>query len=340
VDKIDTGIPPMARPPREWELQTAGLMVAVVVAAVLCMLFLVTDLALRSYLLNNGADGMSPLVTWVGGNYEVLSGLLSLLGFAYIIGFIFWRRRTKAMLQSVGVPGTEPVWHWTVAAWYFALGASFMIRLANNPAVADEDDLPPWLVWDAAATGARLVGLGALLIAVWQIRVQVRATIAEAGVILRINDIAPRRSAVPLLAAARPAPAVLAPDNAADDDFWRRVSSLATGRRTEIALLETTDGYARRWFLVPASGQLDKIRSLLTPGAVVTAFPEPPAATETKGFSPRPADEYHGFLDDGDGLRYQSVRPSRVGAFLAQARRARRWALYPATAPEALSAVV
>jgi hypothetical protein len=337
VNKIDTGIPPVARPPREWELQTVGLMVAVAVAAVLCMLFLVTDLALRSYLLNNGADGMSSLVTWVGGNYEVLSGLLSLLGFAYIIGFVFWRRRTKAMLQSVGVPGKEPVWHWTVAAWYFALAASFMIRLANNPAVAEEDDLPPWLAWDAAATGARLLGLGALVVAVWQIRVQVRATIADAGVILRIGDIAPRRSAVPLKVAAR---AVFSPGNPADDDFWRRVSGLATGRRTEIALLETTDGYARRWFLVPASGQLDKIRSLLAPGAVVTAFPEPPAATETKGFSPGPADEYHGFLDDGDGPRYQLVRPSRVGAFLAQARRAQRWALYPATAPDALSAVV
>ena len=74
----------------------------------------------------------------------------------------------------------------------------------------------------------------------------------------------------------------------------------------------------------------------------MTAFSEPPAATETKGFTPRPADEYHGFLEDGESgaLWYQSVRPNRVGAFLSRAGRARRWGLYPATAPDALSALV
>ncbi|MFD0518688.1 hypothetical protein [Paractinoplanes durhamensis] len=100
-------------------------------------------------------------------------------------------------------------------------------------------------------------------------------------------------------------------------------------------MLETTDAVARRW----VSGDLTTIRAALPPGAVVTVFPQPPAADFTP---PRAADEYHGFLeDDASGaLWYQSVRPNRVEAFMARARRARRWALYPADAPDALTAVV
>jgi hypothetical protein len=345
VDKIDSVVAPrVARPPREWELQTGGLMVAVAVAAVLCMLLAVTDLAIRSYVLNDGVGGMSSLVAWVVQNYEVLSALLMLLGFAYIAGFIWWRRHTTAMLDSVGVSDKESVWHWTVGGWYSALAASFMIRFAANQTVTDDHDLPSWLAWDAAGTGARLVGLSFLLIAVWQIRDQVHAKVAESGVILRIRDLAPRPSTVPLPAAVLPVPP--GPQSAellvADDDFWRRVSALATGLRTEIAVLETTDGLARRWLLVPSSGRLAEVRSAMAPGAVVTAFPQPPAATETKAFTPRPADQYHGLLEDNESgaLWYQSIRPNRVGAFLAQARRARRWALYPTAGPDALSAVI
>ena len=74
----------------------------------------------------------------------------------------------------------------------------------------------------------------------------------------------------------------------------------------------------------------------------MAAFPEPPDASETKGFKPLPADEYHGFLEDAESgaVWYQSVKPNRVGAFLARAHRARRWALYPADSPEALTAAV
>lgn len=87
------------------------------------MLLLVTDLAIRSYLRSDGVDGMSSLVAWVVRNHDVLSGLLVLLGFAYIAGFFWWRRHTMAMLDSVGVSDPESAWHWTVGGWYFALSA-------------------------------------------------------------------------------------------------------------------------------------------------------------------------------------------------------------------------
>ncbi|MCU7729058.1 hypothetical protein ODJ79_35545 [Actinoplanes sp. KI2] len=349
--------PPVAKPPHEWEIQTFALMVAAGCAAGLGILLLVSDLAVRAYLLTGGADGVSALVAWILDNGDAISALYLMLGFGYLIGFFIWRRRTRALLDSVGEANSPALWHWTVGAWYLGLFTSFMIR-ANNPAgtpaqtpltfghdtSSQAEQFASWLAWDAAQIGARLIGLTFLLIAVWQIRTQVRERVAASGVIFRIRDIAPRPSAVPLPAAARPVPVGAQPSGLpmADEDFWGRVAALATGRRAEVAMLETTDGLARRWLVVPESGDLGVVRSTVAPGAVVTAFPESPDAGETKGFSPRPAEEYHGFLEDTESgaVWYQSVKPNRVGAFLARARRARRWALYPADSPEALTAVV
>ncbi|MFF5288114.1 hypothetical protein [Paractinoplanes globisporus] len=357
MDEIDTAVAPRgARPPREWEVQTVVLMVAVWCAAGLGILLLVSDLAVRSFLLTDGVNGLSPLVGWILDNGDAISVLYLLLGFGYLAGFVLWRRRTKEMLDSVGEENPHTLWHWSVTAWYFTLAASIMIRFANNPDSPDdsasytsvsnvsasvldtpEERLASWLAWDAAQIGARLVALTFLLIAVWQIREQVRERVAAAGVVLRVRDMA-RPSAMPLPAAARPAPPAARPTGLppADEDFWRRVAALATGRRAGIAVLETTDGLAHRWLLVPESGDLGAVRSAVAPGAVVTAYQEPPDATETKGFTPLPAGEYHGFLEDADSgaLWYQSVKPNRVAAFLARARRARRWALYPANSPE------
>jgi len=362
VEEIKTAVPPpVARPPHEWELQTLALMVAAGCAALLGMLLLVNDLAVRSYLLTDGVNELSPLVGWILDNGEVISGLYLVLGLAYVAGYVLWRRRTVAMMDSIGESDRHVVWHWSVGAWYVALAASFMVRFANDPAgpgsagtpgatsvsssVADVrvDDLATWLAWDAVQIGVRLIGLTFLLIAVWQIRHQVRERVAASGVMFRIRDMASRRSAMPLPPAARPLPPVPQPAGlpAADEDFWRRVAALATGQRADIAVLETIDVLAHRWLLVPDSGDVSAVRAAIAPGAVVTAFPDPPAATETKGFTPRPADAYHGFLQDADSgaLRYQSIKPNRLGAFLAQARRARRWALYPADGPGALIAV-
>ena len=349
MDEIESAAPVAvgprtARPPREWEMQTLVLMAAVAFCALLGMLLLVSDLAIRSYVLSGGVNGLSPLVRWIVDNWDSISGLFLLLGLGYLVGFAWWRRRTRDMLHSVGDQAGRPVEHWTVMAWYLALAVSFMIRVFDDPTGGKESDLAIWLLWDAAQNSVRVIGLAFLLIAVWQIREQVHAQVARSGVMLRIQDMAPRRSAIPLSPAARPTPPAppsgdLSP---ADDDFWRRVAGLATGLRTDVALLETTDSVARRWLLVPASGDLSAVRSALSAGAVLTAFPQPPAATETKGFTPLAADEYHGFLEDDESgaLWYQSVKPNRVGAFLARARRARRWALYPANSPDALSAVV
>jgi hypothetical protein len=83
------------------------------------------------------------------------------------------------------------------------------------------------------------------------------------------------------------------------------------------------------------------VRAELAPGADITVFTEPPAATGTQHYAPVPAEFYQGFLEDDAGtLICQSVTARRVPAFLARAGSARRWALYPLPSPTALTATV
>jgi hypothetical protein len=317
---------PVVRTPREWEAQTAFLIAAVFAAALLGILLLVTYIALRAFVLDGGVNGMSPLVSWVVDNWDAVTIVFLLISFGYLGAFYWWRHRTKELLRRVGDPTGNATVNWLVQAWYLALGASFTLGLAGSGSTSGDDER---LLFGAVQMGLRLVGLACLLIAVWQIREQVRAQVIRSGVILSV----PRRAAVPLSIGVLSAPAV-AVEQPADDDFWARVASFGPG----IALLETTDSTARRWLLVPADGDLTAIRAALPAGAVVTAFPTPPSAT----FDPPTADDYYGFLEDeaSGALWYQSVKPNRVEAFLARARRARRWGLYATTDPDAVQAIV
>lgn len=332
-----------ARPPRSWEAQTVAVMATIGATALLTMVLLVTDLGLRSYALSEGAGAVSPLVAAVAGNPYVLDFFSLLLVVAYVGAFYWWRNRTSTLLRRVNASSATVV-HWGIMAWYLCLGLSFAVRVAlrgGSTAVDDLDALATALGYDALALAFRLVGLSLLLIGVWQIREQVRLAVAESGVAFRMSDVGSLVSAptpaVPLPPLAR---AEIVPDTlpTADDAFWTRVGEQATAAGADLALLETTEGMAHRWFLVPASGETKSLRATVPPGAVVTVFAEPPAAD----FTPPEADEFYGFLEDSESgaLWFQSVRPNRVPAFLARARSARRWALYPAASSTAHSALM
>ena len=218
-----------------------------------------------------------------------------------------------------------------------------MLRHAADPYTADAPTSDLGL--DAFRTAVRVLGICLLVFGVWQIREQIRRTVAESGVALRITDLGPLSSAptpaaplAPLTPATAVSAAGLAP---ADDDFWDRVRRAAGDAGADLALLETTDALVRRWALIPHDGDLTPVRAALPPGAIVTVFRTPPSAFDAESFTPDPAEEYHGFLEDAESgaLWYQSVRPNRIPAFLARTRSARRWGLYPAQPPVALSAV-
>jgi hypothetical protein len=222
--------------------------------------------------------------------------------------------------------------HWTVVAWYLTIGMAFMIRLAAG----HSGDAAQDLTIGAVQNGVRLVGIGCLLIGVWQIREEVRRRVTEAGIHLRHDE--PRPSSVPVRTLL---PAVTGEAPEADEDFWARVARTATELRADLALLEKTGPLAYRWLLVPANGNLTAVRAELTPGADITVFTESPSMTETRHYTPLPAESYQGFLEDDAGtLICQSVTARRVPAFLARARSARRWALYPLPSPTALTATV
>jgi hypothetical protein len=320
------------RPPRSWELQTLAVLVAVAAAALFGIVLFVRDLALRHYVLTGGADGLSPFVAGLVRHGDALGLLFFLILFAYIFGFGWWRRETQQMLGTIGDTGTPITVHWTVVAWNIAIGLALMLRLTAGRSGDPSTDLTV----DAVQNGVRLVGIACLLIGVWQIRDEVRRRVSAAGIHMRHDE--PRPSSVPVRTLL-PELAGDAPE--ADDEFWTRVSRAATGRREELALLEKSGPLAYRWMLVPADGDLTSVRSEIVPGSEITVFTEPPEATETQHYTPLPAESYQGFLEDASGaLTFQSVSPKRVPAFLARARNASRWALYPVPSATALTATV
>jgi hypothetical protein len=332
-----------ARPPRHWEVQTTAVLATIAAAALLTAVGIATDLGVRSYALGDTGE-VSALLSWVLRNAETVQFFSLVIVFAYLGTFWWWRRRTAAIVRRIDAsPGVTS--HWGIRAWSVCLFGSFFLMLTNNSArhVVDRESLATMLGWTAAIGTIRLAGLALLVFAVWQVRGQVRRAVAESGLVFRVGDLgAPGTRPVQ----ARPLPSMTVVDMrpdlpTADDEFWTRVGALAAETGSDLALLETTEGVARRWALIQP-GNIAMVRGSVPPGAVVTVYAEPPAASSAEGFAPAEADEYHGFLEDGatGSLWYQSVRPNRVAAFLARARSARRWALYPAESPTALSAVV
>ena len=326
-----------ARPPRSWELRTVAVMLVIATTAVLGMLLLVTQLAVRASLAGDGTSGVSPLVAWIIRNSDAFDFFYLLLGLAYIAAFFWWRHDSRAMLRKVGDRTGAATRHWAIPVWTAAIIGSVVLRQAADPYAPDSPTANLGL--DALRTAIRVAGIGVLLIGVWQIREQVRRAVAGSGVALRVSDLGPRAAANPL------APLAPAPDVStaglptAGDEFWATVSGRAVD--ADLAMLETTEGPVRRWVVIPRGGDLTAIRAAVAPGAIVTVFAEPPAAAPTDEVTPAPAEVYHGFLEDAasGALWYQSVRPNRVPAFLARARSARRWGLYPADAATALTAV-
>lgn len=225
-----------------------------------------------------------------------------------------------------------------MGAWNGLLVIGFVIGYAASTSDAAPETKMGFI---SLRVGLRVLAVCLLLIGVWEIRGQVRKAVADSGVILRVEDMPQRASAIParlLAAPTAPAPATDLPD--ADEEFWERVRRMATGLREDLALLESSGPYEHRWLLIPASGDVTAVRAALAPGATIAVFAEPPAASEAKGFTPRPAQAYHGFLEDAEtgALWFQSVEPKRVPAFLARARSAARWGLYPAGDPTAITA--
>lgn len=326
-----------ARPPRSWELRTVAVMVVIATTAVFGMLLLATQLVVRAYLASDGASEVSPLVSAIIRNSDMFDLLYLLLGVAYIVAFLWWRHNTRELLRKVGDEAGSATRHWAIPVWTAALVASVLLRQAADPYAADGPAAELGL--DALRTAIRVAGIGVLLLGVWQIRQQVRRTVAESGVVLRVTDLGPRATANPLPPPAPASDVSMASLPRADENFWDAVRRRAAV--ADLVMLETTEGPVRRWTLLPRGGDLASIRATVPPGAIVTVFAEPPTAAGTEDFTPVEASGYHGFLEDAESgaLWYQPVPPRRVPAFLARTRSARRWALYPVESATALTAV-
>ncbi|SNY12356.1 hypothetical protein [Paractinoplanes atraurantiacus] len=335
----------MARPPRAWEIHTNATLSAILATALASLAFVVANLQLRSWVLA-GADGeVSGLAATMLDNLDAFDFLAMVLVVAYIGTYLWWRKKTLEIIRRIGAEAGL-LRHWSVNAWGMCLILSIVVSLLSGDALepGNLDALATTLGRDAAVQAIRVLGLAFLLYGVWQLRLTIRRAVADAGVAFRVGDLGSSVSkpvpAQPLPPAARAEPPTGLPP--ADDAFWDGVRRLAAEAGADLALLETTEGVARRWSLIPTTGDVAALRAAVPAGAVITVYPQPPTEAETEGFTPPEADEYYGFLEDAasGSLWYQSVRPNRIPAFLARTRSARRWALYPAQSPEALTAVV
>jgi hypothetical protein len=330
----------VVRPPRSWDIKTLILLAAIGCAALITMINLAADLVVREYLLSDGRSGMSPLVSAVVDNADGVELASLLLVMTYIGAYLWWNKQTRNLLRAAGDPDGTAARHLAIKMWNLAVVAAVAIQLCTPRSTPrSTQDLANRLGWDAVQLGAWLVGLAVLMIGVWQIRAQVTRRVAQGAVALRIDTASRDRSAVAAARAANPAADGLP---RADDEFWQQVERLAAEAGTDLALLETTDSVVRRWVLVPGTGDLAAVRAALAVGAIITVFAEPPAAADGTDFTPAPADDYFGLVEHSTtgALWFQAVTPDRVPAFLGLARTARRWALYPANSPTALTAVV
>lgn len=332
------------RPPRSWEVGTVALLVAVGATAAFSLLVLVGDLALRQAFQSGGVDDVSPVLISMIEHSDALSAVNLMLLFAYLAGFIIWRRRSRDMLGRFVADSETPLRHWSIPAWNAAIGASALISLkALGSAPSNLDEAVSALGIDALRWGVRIVGVVVLMVGIVQIRGQIRRAIAEPRVLAPIVPRpVPVATSVPVAAAAparqarvlEPVPGAetLSP---ADDSFWERVRGAAAG--ADLALLERTGVQTYKWRLVPAGGDVDAVRAVVRPGAVVTVFLETPSGQE-----PGKAEEFHGFLESEatGAIWYQQVNRRRLPSFLERAATMKRWALYPVQDADAISAVV
>ncbi|MEV6349392.1 hypothetical protein [Actinoplanes sp. NPDC051851] len=317
-DNRDTAL----KPPASWEFGTRAVMAAIGAAGGFAVLLFACDLALRHYL-STGDPAVSPLLIWVVENPTDIQLLHFLLLGAYLGGFYLWRHRTREMLvYFVPADTATPVRHWSIPVWSASVFAAFLIRL-NDPG-AGSDALFALQV-DAIQEAVRIGGITVLLFGVWTIRDQVRQAIVDSR--------APRPPAHPPIVAAE------FTEGVADDGWWWQVRE--TVHEQDLVMLVSTGEAEHRWLFVPKGGDPAAVRATVPAGATITAFPEPPAGGGTEEWTAPEAEEFHGLIKEaGSGeLRYRRVSPDEVPEFLAEARSALRWALYPTDTPDSVVAV-
>jgi hypothetical protein len=230
------------RPPRNWEALTLGLLVAAGSSAGLGLLLLAADLGVRYDVDSSGTAGRSPMVEAIARHSSSLGSLYLVLAFALIWGWRIWSVRTRTVLRAYGDPAGAAAQHWALVAAIVIMLPSIAIWLEGPSGGPTADEISSALLWDAIEIGIRTVALAFLLLAVFQIRGQVRHAVATSGAAPSPADLGlrvsrePAKPLAPLSVAALPDAATLPP---ADDDFWSRATATARAAAPPTAAIAT-----------------------------------------------------------------------------------------------------
>jgi hypothetical protein len=311
-----------------WTAAAVVLTVAAGGLLVLSLFGLAADLILRIMVLGGDqhlSSQLGLLVLLSTGSFETLYLFLAI---PLVASYAWWRFETRRVLYLFDRPASIARNPALIAYWVL-LSVGMVVQVSSGtltePGVQRyTDPLPTRTAYEltadqhAAAMGLRVLASVLLLAGVWITR-------------WRIVHSSPAPAPVAPPVDAVPAPPTAAPTlPQADEAFWARIAAAAP-----LPLLVSSPDSATQWRLVTA-GNLSAIRADLPPGTALVAFPD--AGT----LKPARADEYHGLLQRSIDAApaYRLVLPSRVPAFVAEARAAHHAALYPATDPTALKAQV
>lgn len=338
--------------PRRWEGGTIALIVLTGATALYTMVLLLIDLTTLTLALAGGP----------AAGFAVLSATLSAVpGFdwiylgvwvAFVVGWIWWRRATLALVESFGVDEDDA--KRTTRTWAIRIGNGIVlvdIVLDAFDFIGRPRDFPPHPTMPQIATesarvaahnGLIMLALAFILLGIVLGRRQVHRLMAESTF----------RWAFPVAPGGVPAdppvlglPGAAGPSSpaapAADDVFWERVRALSVERNGDLALLETVATGERRWLIVPARDPLG-VRAAIAPSSVIVVYSEPPRpGAEAPKKPPAAAGiEWYGLLENAGSTRFQLLLPTRVPDWLAEARKATRFGLYRANDPDALTATM
>jgi hypothetical protein len=263
--------------------------------------------------------------------------------------YLCWTLASSTLLRRYGLDPRSVRRHWAMRAWRVGILVSVALYAAIRANPVTATDLAGSMIrYDQlqfAATITKIVMVVLLGLGTLAVRTRIRQAIAQSDGYRPGGGHRHVVPAMPSVRAARPA----------DDAFWAEVANLAGRAEVGVPLLESS-GETHRWHIISPATDLSAVRATLPPGAVITAYSQPPQPADDRSLG-RVAGRLRalarsgltrrtvGLIEESAGgvVHYDELcTEDQLVSWLARARLATRAGAYPADPaddPSALSAV-
>lgn len=359
------------RAPPVWELLTWSFLILVfayLVAAIVKVVLLVEVYgAVERIVSDPQATTWTELATLATNEHNADTVYASLL-FGYLFVLVGWQVLSRRVVSRYGGEPRTVLFHWSMIAWRFAVFASVPFAILRPRVATNSGDL--------AKLRDSVLSLDRFLIVFMSVRVLMSVLLLTAILVLsrRVRDTVRNSTVLPLpdelfrrrASASYPElsyrglPEAVEPatvSRPADDAFWSEVADLVRRSQADLPVLESFGTSTRRWHLLSAGATdagVPAVRTRLTPGSMVTVYPQPPQALDdrtvgqiagrVRGLARAGAASTSiGLIEEAGTLTLRFDRLSteeQLAPWLARARQGARAAAYVGDAPDILSAQV